>query len=439
MSLLKEYEVPVKYYDLRTEACDAYYVGDDKYWENYIDQHKEKHVLAFSRTDKRQDVLYIFKEFGIGKRIPKSTLDELQKFNLLDSKTRQELLKYGTADTNSPDDENDEPNSSKSIDRIVVIDEAIVPCEVVEITPRLLSDIGSALEYRVPEGREKKTALRILKRFTGWLNGYVSDLSNQSGYKPLPVFFRYADKVPEYQGICSEAFWDVINHHRDELTKDSKNITKNLQILRSFIREGTFSIYCPGNRDEGKFRYFYSVISYMPNLKISNPVFILDGTADIDTRYPLSGVTVQSYQGLHRSLANVSAVLHKCRCNATYIKSHPDYLKTLASYCNGLLAQEKSTQAEILVTGFMETLPTLKAGIQQAENFEYYGNLVGKNQFRECMVLMKTGVLRRPRVVTILYCYHLQHVPASRHLRLSDYEISGLCRSGYLQIQQCKV
>jgi len=209
----------------------------------------------------------------------------LQKFNLLDSKTRQELLKYATADTNSPDDENDEPNSSKGIDRIVVIDEAIVPCEVVEITPRLLSDIGSALEYRVPEGREKKTALRILKRFTGWLNGYVSDLSSQSGYKPFPVFFRYADKVPEYQGICSEAFWDVINHHRDELTKDSKDITKNLQILRSFIREDTFNVYCPGNRDEGKFRYFYSVISYMPNLKISNPVFILDGTADIDTRY----------------------------------------------------------------------------------------------------------------------------------------------------------
>ena len=54
--LLKEYEVPVKYYDLRTEESDAYYVGDDKHWKNYIDQHKEMRVLAFSRTDKQQNV-----------------------------------------------------------------------------------------------------------------------------------------------------------------------------------------------------------------------------------------------------------------------------------------------------------------------------------------------------------------------------------------------
>ena len=78
-SLLKEYKIPVKYYDLRTEVCDAYYVGNDKHWKNYIDQHEEKRVLAFSRTDKRQGDLYIFKEFGIGKRIPKPTLDELMR------------------------------------------------------------------------------------------------------------------------------------------------------------------------------------------------------------------------------------------------------------------------------------------------------------------------------------------------------------------------
>ena len=78
-SLLKDYEIPVKYYDLRTEDSDAYFLGDGNHWKNYIDQHKVTRILAFSRTDMRQDVLYIFKEYGIGKRIPEQTLDKLMR------------------------------------------------------------------------------------------------------------------------------------------------------------------------------------------------------------------------------------------------------------------------------------------------------------------------------------------------------------------------
>lgn len=77
--LIKEYGIPVKYYDLRTSAADLYYVGQDKHWQDYIDQRDEREILAFSRTDKYKDVLYIFKQFGIGKRIPQKTLDEVMK------------------------------------------------------------------------------------------------------------------------------------------------------------------------------------------------------------------------------------------------------------------------------------------------------------------------------------------------------------------------
>ena len=77
--LIKEYSIPVKYYDLRMSVTDSYYFGQDKHWIDYVDQHREKRVLAFSREDKNTDVLYVFKEFGIGKRIPPETLDELMK------------------------------------------------------------------------------------------------------------------------------------------------------------------------------------------------------------------------------------------------------------------------------------------------------------------------------------------------------------------------
>ena len=77
--LIRLYEIPVRYYDLRTSETDAYYIGEKQVGIDYIDQHIEKNILAFSRTDRYQDVLYIFKEFGIGKRVPQKTLDELMK------------------------------------------------------------------------------------------------------------------------------------------------------------------------------------------------------------------------------------------------------------------------------------------------------------------------------------------------------------------------
>ena len=90
-ALIEEYKIPVKYYDLRTSSVDSYYVGQDKHWLDYIDQHEEKEVLAFSRTDKYKDVLYIFKQFGIGKRIPQKTLDEVMKATQL---TKQCYISY---------------------------------------------------------------------------------------------------------------------------------------------------------------------------------------------------------------------------------------------------------------------------------------------------------------------------------------------------------
>ena len=82
--LLSAYEIPVKFYDVRTSGATAYYVGEEKHWIDYIDHHEEKQVLAFSRLDRSQDVLYVFKKFGIQDRLPKKTINELLRKTELD-------------------------------------------------------------------------------------------------------------------------------------------------------------------------------------------------------------------------------------------------------------------------------------------------------------------------------------------------------------------
>ncbi len=84
--LIISYAIPVKYYDLRTAESDVYYFceGEDTIWTEHKDMHKEKRILAFSRTDSQQEVLFIFKKFGINNHIPKKTLEKLEKAAKLD-------------------------------------------------------------------------------------------------------------------------------------------------------------------------------------------------------------------------------------------------------------------------------------------------------------------------------------------------------------------
>ena len=77
--LLRAYEIPVQFYDLRCSGADLYYIGDNQQLLDYIDQHDEKRILAFSRKDKQQEILYVFKKYGIGKRVPGKTIEGLLK------------------------------------------------------------------------------------------------------------------------------------------------------------------------------------------------------------------------------------------------------------------------------------------------------------------------------------------------------------------------
>ncbi len=79
VELLSAYEIPVQYYDLRCSTAYSYYAGEDRHFIDYFDQHDEKNVLAFSRKDQKQEVLFVFKKYGILNNIPSKTIDGLLK------------------------------------------------------------------------------------------------------------------------------------------------------------------------------------------------------------------------------------------------------------------------------------------------------------------------------------------------------------------------
>ena len=80
VNLIEAYKIPVQYYDLRRNETTLYYVGEQKNWSDYFTfNSNEKQVLAFSRKDKHQEVLYVFKKYGVSNSIPETVLDKLLK------------------------------------------------------------------------------------------------------------------------------------------------------------------------------------------------------------------------------------------------------------------------------------------------------------------------------------------------------------------------
>lgn len=103
-ALLKEYDIPVTYYDLTTGVSDAYYIGGEKRDRiEYSILKQDKKILAFSRKDVKKNVLYIFKEFGIDKRVPDKLLASLMQaaklemycyISYVESKAFSEILNH---------------------------------------------------------------------------------------------------------------------------------------------------------------------------------------------------------------------------------------------------------------------------------------------------------------------------------------------------------
>ena len=108
-ALIQRYEIPVKYYDLRCDDSDAYYIGEKRNSIDHMEQHNERRILAFSRTDVYTDILFVFKEYGVGKRIPEKTLKDLMKAAKLKKHCYISYVEKEAFSevTNHNDDEND--------------------------------------------------------------------------------------------------------------------------------------------------------------------------------------------------------------------------------------------------------------------------------------------------------------------------------------------
>lgn len=80
VELFRAYRIPVKYIKLTNNAAHVYIVNDSsKSWENLVEQNNKRQVLSFIKKDNDREILYIFKEYGIGNQLPEMLLQQILK------------------------------------------------------------------------------------------------------------------------------------------------------------------------------------------------------------------------------------------------------------------------------------------------------------------------------------------------------------------------
>lgn len=163
------------------------------------------------------------------------------------------------------------------------------------------------------------------------------------------------------------------------------------------------TLFCGGSEDKTGYRYFLTRVDHLHKLDVSIPLYILDGSAGLDITYRGWG-TFHSFDEFVRPMDNVDICFHKAKTNITYLKDD-GYRMEYYKQVNNMLS--KADKEHVLVT----TYKKYKAEVMQClslESMGTYGDITGKNDWRNCNTLYKLGLLREPHILSLLHAsfYH---------------------------------
>lgn len=81
IELMKAHNIVAQYYKIDQYDAHIFSVKENENWPEYVEQPNRKNVFAFSCKGDQKEGLYIFKEYGMGNRIPGTLLETIKSEN----------------------------------------------------------------------------------------------------------------------------------------------------------------------------------------------------------------------------------------------------------------------------------------------------------------------------------------------------------------------
>ena len=289
--------------------------------------------------------------------------------------------------------------------KIIIFDEKPYFNEQFKITIKTFNDIDTALHIALDntiEPLNKEWLVSQWELLRAKFQAIIREYEQQNINGKLETWhYKENDAISDND----ERFINLINQYRLNLQKYDINSYKNILAIIQIVYEGaTFTSYKVKSRaKEQKYENYFTVL--MDNkTKLTNTgakIYILDGTSDISPEYKISYVNLidcsKFLLPLNKLIINcINLSTSRTRFDKAdknkYIECIADYIKSLPDKCDAVFTYQK-----------IETM--LK---KHFDNVNHFGNIKGKNDYRDKTNIVQIGLNRYSDLAYILQASYNQ-------------------------------
>lgn len=353
-------------------------VVDSKYCQVHGHKPRDLKQMVMNLSDEESENMMAVRKTPV-------VLLSLQKYNLMDKRSREELLKYEGED------------GEVEYRAMMLIDERTISHEIITIKNEDLHAIRGLLQDQIKDEKERRYATSIFSEFLIWIEEEEQKLECMKSTVALP--FICERKTIAVHGSSDERkFLDILRKNGDALAAADPGFRKKMKAIYNLITPGNCSLFI--RTGKAGFRYFLTKISYQSHYQISIPLYVLDGSADIDIEYGAPFFDRIDFSEYARSFPGTAFHFLRAKSNSTMLVDRK-YRKLFVEHIVKASRVEGNAKEEVLVT----TYKMMRGEMAEAfgiERIGTYGAITGKNDWRDCRYLVKTGVLRKPRILEYL-------------------------------------
>ncbi len=283
----------------------------------------------------------------------------------------------------------------------VVFDEKIYLLESRTLTVKNLNDIATALSEGLDNTVDESDKKYLIKEY---------EALNQELQKRLVENEQQNDDRQDYkrerwfdsEGLTiTDKFVDLADKYRNQLRKYNPDTPKDLEAVKKLLFDGVITSQKIKTKKSGQeYKNYFTVVTNNADklIDIGAKVFVLDGTADISPEYKLKCVNMVNCKQFSRDLSKLTINIVNVNTSKTKLEQNDEKTRKLIKKIIEYIQSEPITFDTVFTYQSIE-----KYFVNDFKNVNHFGNIKGRNDYRETRNICQVGLNRWSELIYKLY------------------------------------
>lgn len=285
----------------------------------------------------------------------------------------------------------------------IIFDEKPYLFETRRVDIAALNRIDTAIKSALDDTTNQAAKAEMITEWES-ISGYLQSAlqaneRENTDYKRERYFLANREITPALKYV--EPFYDLVNKDSNIRKINSYNptVTKDLEsVHRIFTEAAIVSQKIKGKSKDNKYdNYYMVVIDNLPKLiGIGAKVYVLDGTADISPEYQIGYCNLVNCSQFRRDLSNLTIKIVDTNTSKTKLTKRESG-KHVDAIIDSVKAMPEPYQVAFTYKDISKRFES------EFPQVNYFGNIKGRNDYRETKNIVQVGLNRFPDLVYLLY------------------------------------